>query len=390
MVSSGQNGCCTSITDTIEVDIYPLPEASIADIIDTICSGDEITLDFTITNGQIPYTLTYNDGETSSVINNIITTDTIHKVNPSTILENKEFNYTIVSVVDNNNCEATVMTGLTKITVYGLPVSDAGIDDENCLLSYQLSAIPSLGTGIWTQVNETGTTDFNDETSATTIISVDVAGNYIYEWKETNWECPDSNTVDIALYQKPFNVKVSPDDTTLFFVDELKLKGSYKNPDNFEVITTWEILTGSADGITGVEHDSIITFTSLNDLGEEKIIITWTVEKGEGDGACSDTVISIPVKMKELFTPTGFTPNGDGVNDYLKFNGIENSDEHEVIIFNRWGTEVYRANNFSNEIGWDGKKDGKDLPEDTYYYIVTVTDDGISETHKGFIVIKRF
>lgn len=391
LVSSGQNGCCTSITDTIEVDIYPLPEATIADIVDTICSGDEIILDFTITNGQIPYTLTYNDGETDFPVADISTENYLHYKNPETTLESKVFDYTIVSVVDDNGCMATEKTGLTKITVYGLPVSDAGIDDENCLLSYQLSATPSLGTGIWTQVNETGTTDFNDETSATTIISVDVAGNYIYEWKETNWECPDSNTVEIALYQKPFNVKVSPDDTTLFFVDELKLKGSYKNPDNFEVITTWEILTGSADGITNVEHDSVITFTSLNDLGEEKIIITWTVEKGEGEDACPDTIITIPVKMKELFTPTGFTPNGDGVNDYLKFNGVENSDENELIIYNRWGTEVYRKPNFSNEIGWDGKnKNGNDLPEDTYYYILMVTDDGVSETYKGFIVIKRF
>ncbi len=390
LVSSGQNGCCTSITDTIEVDIYPLPEASIADVVDTICSGDEITLDFNIDSGKLPYDLIYNNGEND--FNETSNNDGLYNVilTPETTQESKVYDYTIVSVVDDNGCEATEKTGLTKITVYGLPVSDAGVDDENCLLSYQLSAIPSLGTGIWTQLSGTGNTVFENETLATSNLTVDLAGEYVYNWKETNWECPNSNTVEIALYQKPFNVKVSPDDTTLFFVDELDLEGFYENPDNFEVATTWNIEVGSGD-ISPSANESIVTLTSLNDLGEEKIIITWTVEKGEGEGACPDTIVTISVKMKELFTPTGFTPNGDGVNDYLIFNGIENSDEHKVIIFNRWGTEVYSAKNFSNEIGWDGKnKDGKDLPEDTYYYIITVTDDGVSETHKGFIVIKRF
>ena len=47
--------------------------------------------------------------------------------------------------------------------------------------------------------------------------------------------------------------------------------------------------------------------------------------------------------------------------------------------------------NYSNDMGWDGKnKNGNDLSEDTYYYILNVIDDDVLQTHKGFIVIKRF
>ncbi|MFC2150976.1 gliding motility-associated C-terminal domain-containing protein [Bacteroidota bacterium] len=387
IVTSGINDCCSSITDTIEVDIYALPIATIADVIDTTCSGEEVILDIDFSAGETPFTLTFNNGEadfTPSPIDALIYNP---GVNPTATIESKQYNYTIVSVSDDNGCEATDMTGLTNVTVYGIPSANAGIDDEVCILSYQISATPSLGTGEWTQLTGIGNTMFESNTSANTNLTVDIAGEYEYLWKETNWQCQDSDTTKITLFERPFNINVNPEDTILYFVDELELKGTFEIDDNVKpVVTTWDIIVGSADDITSIENDSIITFTSLNDLGNEEIIITWTVEREE----CEDSVVNVSVKLRELFTPTGFTPNGDGVNDRLTFNGLENSDENKLIIYNRWGTEVFSKKNFTNSDGWDGKNNGKELPEDTYFYILTVTDDGVSQTHKGFIVLKRF
>lgn len=388
LVSSGENDCCTSVTDTIQVEINPLPIVSIANIVDTVCSGEDLTLNFSLSSGQLPFVINYNDGFndfTSAPVNiyNPI-------VNPVSSDESTEYNYTLVSVVDNNACEATEINGLTQITVYGNPNSNAGIDDERCSLTYKLSAESTLGTGLWSQVSGEGITEFNNETSDTSTITVDLAGVYTYKWEETNWECKDSANVEITLYERPFNIRVSPQDTTLFFVDEYELKGAYQNPDNFEVISTWEFIVGRGE-IEQSANDLIVNIKDLNDLGEDKILIDWTVKKGNGNNACPDSVVNASIKLKEMFTPTGFTPNGDGINDYLKFNGIENSDENDLIIYNRWGTKVKSIVNYSNDFGWDGKdEDGDDLPEDTYYYILNVKDDGVSQTHKGFIVIKRY
>ncbi|MCK5169806.1 MAG: hypothetical protein KAQ75_08000, partial [Bacteroidales bacterium] len=298
LVSSGLDGCCTSASDSIIIDIYPLPEATIADLIDTTCSGDEIILDFTITNGQIPYTLTYNDGETPSVINNIITTDTIHKVNPSTILESEEFNYTIDSVVDYNGCIATEITGLTKITVYGKPTADAGIDDEVCQLSYVLSATTSFDNtnGIWTQIPNDGSTDFDDNTLKNTGLEVTLAGLYSYIWEETNWQCEESDTVEITMYKNLYNIDIirpfdkGDIDTILRFVEEVNFKGNYYNPDTFKTVIekNWEVFNGDP-GITISPSDTAknVTFGLLNDAGNEYIEIQWHVDKG----VCLDTTI---------------------------------------------------------------------------------------------------
>ncbi|MFP4022950.1 MAG: gliding motility-associated C-terminal domain-containing protein [Thiohalospira sp.] len=387
---SGQDSCCVDTSNMITVNIYPLPVATIDNFEDTICSGEEVTLYFNITSGQSPYNLTFTDGEEFTTINSINTTETNYNVNPATSVESKIFDYSIDSVSDANGCIATDLSGLTKIITYGWPESDAGSDAEECVLTHQMEAGISLGQGEWSQVDGPGNTSFNNVAQATTELSVDLAGTYEYQWKEVNWQCADSATVELMLYDSPYNVDAGPD-TSLFFTREYELRGSYINPDNVrELISTWSIDKGYGSILN--PGDTVTIIERLTDENESGIRILWAIEKG----VCEIITDSVNITLRPIFTPTGFTPNGDGVNDYLKFTGLDFADENELVIFNRWGTEVFRQKNFSNNQGWDAKNDnGYDLPEDTYYYILTVvntdpeTNKRITDTHKGFIVIKR-
>ncbi len=397
-VISGEGGCCESNTDSIIVDIHPLPIARLLPTdIDTSCSSDPAVLDFRFRSGNKPFTLTYNNGYTNFTPSNINDTIYTPTVNPETTQESLDYTYSIVSVVDKNGCEATDIDGSHVITVYGWPIADPGDPDEVCTLSYQLAATETFenAKGIWSQYSSIGNTDFhNQETEALANITVDTALVYTYKWKETNWECSDSAYVDITMYKRPYNIgvirptdKEGDVDSTIRFIDELQLIAHFDNFDGFNnrIDKYWSVFSGSAEP-SNVINDTV-TYTELNDLGGDYIEFQWFIDKG----VCADTTIIRRIKLDEIFTPTGFTPNGDLVNDFALFKGLENADEHEVIIFNRWGTEVFRANNFSNEVGWDGKNnDGKDLPEDTYFYILTVTDDGVTQTHKGYIVLKRY
>jgi gliding motility-associated-like protein len=230
-----------------------------------------------------------------------------------------------------------------------------------------------------------GTTSFADKTKPNATISVSQAGIYTYKWKETNWQCVDSAEVDLTLYQ-PITDLYAGKDTSLFFIDKFELRGEYTNPDNVADTTTlWEILQGY--GIIENPENRITNISDLVDDTREGIIVQWTVEKG----ICVAQVDSLVIRLQEIFTPTGFTPNGDGINDYLKFNGLENAAEYEIVIFNRWGTEVFRKLGDSDNLEWDGKnKNGNELPDDTYYYLLNVKNkNGTSDSHKGFIIIKR-
>ena len=390
IVRSGQDSCCIDTSNMITVNIYPLPVAEIANVVDTVCSGDEIQLQFNISSGQQPYSLTFTDNDNVTTLNNINTSETIYEIYPETSVGSNIFEYTLDSVSDANGCVATNLTGLTTVVVYGWPESDAGSDAENCILSHQMNADISLGQGIWTQIAGPGTTSFDNIALATTELSVDLAGEYQYQWKEENWKCADSSGVNIVMYENAYNVDAGTD-TAIFFGREYEIRGSYINPDNIrELFSTWSIDKGY--GSINNPGDSITLIDRLADENDSGIRVLWTIEKG----VCEIITDSVNISLQPIFTPTGFTPNGDGVNDFLTFTGLDFADENELVIFNRWGTEVFGPKEFSNNPGWDGKnQQGYDLPEDTYYYILKVvtidpeTNKRITNTHKGFIVIKR-
>jgi gliding motility-associated-like protein len=74
-----------------------------------------------------------------------------------------------------------------------------------------------------------------------------------------------------------------------------------------------------------------------------------------------------------LKIPKVFTPNGDGANDTWIIKGIELYSDATIEVYSRWGKLVYRSET-GNDIPWDGKDHGKDLPMDSYHYIINLGD----------------
>ena len=68
------------------------------------------------------------------------------------------------------------------------------------------------------------------------------------------------------------------------------------------------------------------------------------------------------------------TPNSDGINDFFEINDIDSYPENELIVFNKWGSVVFRQKNYANT--WNGVnmsnnrfESGRKLPPSTYFYI---------------------
>lgn len=76
------------------------------------------------------------------------------------------------------------------------------------------------------------------------------------------------------------------------------------------------------------------------------------------------------------------TPNGDGLND--SFN-LELLNATKLIIYNRWGVDVYNKEAYKNE--WYGQSNsGKILPAGVYFYII---DLPIEDSKTGWILIRN-
>jgi len=83
----------------------------------------------------------------------------------------------------------------------------------------------------------------------------------------------------------------------------------------------------------------------------------------------------------QLFIPSGFTPNNDGINDVWSIESV-GIREMRLEIYNRWGEVIFSTS--EKDFEWDGTLNGKRLPMGSYSYrIVFFTDDDQYAERRG-------
>jgi gliding motility-associated-like protein len=90
-----------------------------------------------------------------------------------------------------------------------------------------------------------------------------------------------------------------------------------------------------------------------------------------------------------IAVPSGFTPNGDGINDYLYPLNAYKAINLEFRVYNRYGQLVFETKNWMNK--WDGTINGKQQPTGTYVWMLNYTDSDSGKKYflKGTSVLIR-
>jgi gliding motility-associated-like protein len=98
---------------------------------------------------------------------------------------------------------------------------------------------------------------------------------------------------------------------------------------------------------------------------------TYSVTVTQSGCSASDSVnvsSSITDCTGELWFPSAFTPNGDGMNDFFRPKGINIAKFH-LTVYSRWGQMLFETEDM--ERGWDGSVKGILCPPDTYTFVAT-------------------
>ena len=103
-----------------------------------------------------------------------------------------------------------------------------------------------------------------------------------------------------------------------------------------------------------------------------------------GCAVSADIVVDYAGTAGCLEIPTIITPNNDGYNDTWIIKNIDLFPDAEVFVFNRWGEQVFHTKNLLAN-PWDGTSDGKQLPTDSYHYVLHLNNG--SEPRSGVISI---
>ncbi|RZK12681.1 MAG: T9SS type B sorting domain-containing protein [Flavobacterium sp.] len=186
--------------------------------------------------------------------------------------------------------------------------------------------------------------------------------------------------VDIFGCVSPFEVSVG-ENTTAIDVDFVQGcdTGGYRlvaNPLNgsFDPATstyTWSGPNNNPDSFDVTADPNIIIL---------RVAGTFTVTITTDEGCA----VSVPITVNSVACEIqkGISPNNDNKNDNFDLSMF---NVKELNIFNRYGTEVYKFQNYVDQ--WYGQSNsGSELPDGTYFYVIQ-TQEGEKKT--GWIYINR-
>jgi large repetitive protein len=164
--------------------------------------------------------------------------------------------------------------------------------------------------------------------------------------------------------------------------------------DSVDNLTMTHILAGPYHGTASFQPGGAIQYKSdFNFTGPDSLRYRVCDYKN----LCDTAVVFIEVTPAPFKIWEAFSPNGDGLNEYWRIDGIEAYPNNRVRVFDRYGNMIYEVRGYSNPDGngngnmyWNGQSNhglinGK-VPEGTYFYSVELGDG--SAVLSGYVVLK--
>jgi gliding motility-associated-like protein len=150
-------------------------------------------------------------------------------------------------------------------------------------------------------------------------------------------------------------------------------------------IRSWNWDLGDGTGSTfSLPSDHLYPLMGM----EKKYTVSLIVGNDLG---CRDTAIHQIDVLKTCYiaVPSAFTPNGDGLNDYLYPLNANKADNLEFRVYNRFGQLVFETKDWTRK--WDGRIGGQQASAGTYVWTLQYTDRDLGKKFflKGTSVLIR-
>jgi len=358
------NGCTENLT--LPVTLFPKPSAEFASTV--VCENTPPTV-FTHSAGVASGTINLYDWSFGDGISSVLE-------NPTHIYDEDGVFSTVLIVHSDHNCTDTIEH---TVTVLSKPTSALIVDlPESCnpLCTDFTDLSIANGVGITSYQWSFG----NGETSA--IANPNVCFENLSNTSDTafNVQLITENNLgcfDTLLLVDYINVWHNP--ISSFYPDPTEASMYHPNIEFInESVGADEYLYDFGDGETSYDFEPL-PYHIFPDTGFFDIsLIVFT------DHNCRDTSYqSIEIiPTANIYVPNTFTPDGDGINDVVKYIGYGIVEqEFEFLIFDRWGLLIYETDRRDN--AWDGTYKGGEAQQDTYVYKLKCKD--VLGKHHDFI-----
>jgi gliding motility-associated-like protein len=260
----------------------------------------------------------------------------------------------------------------------------AGADFKACgNAAINLNATPSVGTiGKWTSLS---TAKVISPSLPNTAVSNLTAGKNLFVWAISTKTCGTYSKDTVAISYEPAVTAVA-DNISVPYAGSTTFDPTQNDVIPTGANYTLKITVQPKHGTVKITTDRKIEYKANNAFaGTDEI--EYQICNTTCPDVCSTAKVAIRVEGgTDCTVPTIITPNDDQINDRWEIPCLVGTDfpNSTVIIFNQWGDEVFRANNYKND--WMGTYNGQPLPTGTYFFIVQFSAQDI---RKGFLIIER-
>ncbi len=343
VIAQDRNGCFITFQFPI---IEPDPiAASAINIQHEVCVGDaDGSFDLEITGGTAPYRTSLNTNNDADYVQDQLT------------FSNLPAGTHVVFIRDEQDCEANVIVEINP----GVNLNATVIPIYTCN-----GVIP-------------------ENTLEVTLEDSSVSGDVLYALDSTD-------PADLQL--TPDFTNIAPGDHYLTLVHA----NGCMNTIDF-VIESFEPLTlmleqNNINEITAVVNGGSPDYTIIFDGNDNGTDNTYIINRTDTylvtviDSLGCEVSAEIEMEFIDIEVPNFFTPDGDGMNDYWIPENLEAFPNVLMIIFDRYGRELYRMG--YGDTGWNGIYNSADLPTGDYWYIIKLQGENDDREFVGHFTLYR-
>lgn len=129
------------------------------------------------------------------------------------------------------------------------------------------------------------------------------------------------------------------------------------------------VVFGNTNGLSFTYWANAITTISVPNPSAVDSSGVYYIKATKPSGCSTTKPVEVLITIPP--PPNAFSPNGDGIHDYWQIPGLLQNPSCTVDIFNRYGQPIFHSKGYNKP--WDGKVNGKKVPEGTYYYIINLS-----------------
>lgn len=181
----------------------------------------------------------------------------------------------------------------------------------------------------------------------------------------------------------PFTVDAGEDSYTISLGDSITLNATAQNA------------AGMADFVWEAPYEGTLSCNECaSTVASPETSILYQLY-GIDENGCEDTdKVHVYVrKDRVVLVPTGFTPNGDGMNDRLAVHGKRGTMVRLFRVYDRWGELLFQNRDFpvnDPTAGWDGDFRGQEASSGVYiWHLIVEYEDGMEESFQGETTLIR-